>query len=370
MSESTPIQWCDTTVNPVMGCSAPCELRPTPGKLRDVAKHFFSKEFAHAKRAEVDAVVVKEMADYNASEIFQLRGEIVAGAADALAGTRLPLKELEALKNKFKCVLDEHFICYAHQLHLRRGKNIAKPYNTPNRGFAPQFEQVTKFPGRMAEYARLPDLFGKAREDKPWLNFLPRTLFVSDMADALSEEIDFEYLRKEIVDVAAGVHGRRHVWLWLTKMPKRMAEFGNWLGKAGVKWPDNLVAMTSVTSKKTVIRAEQLQKVPARFKGLSVEPLWEEVSIPLDGFQWCIIGGQSGVGPKPFDLAWATSLREQCRASGTAFFVKQLGAKPVENGAALKLKDEHGGDWNEWPGELRLREMPTGFRSIRFAAMR
>ena len=187
-----------------------------------MTKHFFSKEFADAKRAEIDSVVVKEMADYNASEIFQLREEIVLGVVDALACTRLPPKELESLKKKFKCVLDEHFICYAHQLHLRRGKNIAKPYKTPNSGFAPQFEEVTKFSGRMSEAARLPDLFMKVRADKPWLNGLPRTLFVSDMADALSEEIDFEYLRKEIVDVAASSHGRQHIWLWLTKMPRRM----------------------------------------------------------------------------------------------------------------------------------------------------
>jgi hypothetical protein len=32
MSQTTQIQWCDSTVNPTMGCSG-CELFPTPAKI-------------------------------------------------------------------------------------------------------------------------------------------------------------------------------------------------------------------------------------------------------------------------------------------------------------------------------------------------
>jgi len=55
----------------------------------------------------------------------------------------------------------------------------------------------------MAEAAMRPDLYGKVRPDKPWLDYLPRTFFVSDMADALSGEIVFGYLKQEIVDVVS-----------------------------------------------------------------------------------------------------------------------------------------------------------------------
>jgi len=185
------------------------------------------------------------------------------------------------------------------------------------------------------------------------------------MGDAMSEEIDFEYLKTEIVDVAASARGSQHIWLWLTKVPKRMAEFGRWLPSQERTWPDNLVAMTSVTSRQTVVRAKQLKAVPSRFKGLSVEPLWGQVTLPLDGIDWCIVGGQSGEAPKPFDLAWAEDLRDQCKASKTAFFVKQLGGAPEANNKRIELNDEHGGDWNEWPVQLRIREMPRGFRSLR-----
>jgi hypothetical protein len=49
-----------------------------------------------------------------------------------------------------------------------------------------------------------------------------------------------------------------------------------------------------------------------------------------------------------------------------AVFVKQLGAKPVEvqgdelftHSFWLKLHDRKGGDPDEWPADLRIREFP------------
>ena len=34
MADKTEIQWCDSAVNPVMGC-AECELLPKPGQVLD-----------------------------------------------------------------------------------------------------------------------------------------------------------------------------------------------------------------------------------------------------------------------------------------------------------------------------------------------
>lgn len=44
-----------------------------------------------------------------------------------------------------------------------------------------------------------------------------------------------------------------------------------------------------------------------------------------DGSQlhWVICGAESGPGARPFDLAWARSLRDQCAAAGVAYFFKQ-----------------------------------------------
>ncbi len=115
---------------------------------------------------------------------------------------------------------------------------------------------------------------------------------------------------------------------------------------------------------------------------------------PKSPIDWVIQGGESGPGARPFDLAWARLIRDQCRAAGVPYFLKQLGARasdPVNGlaGARLKvpeegrdmdlvlrnvlwiggalilrrLKDPHGGDMSEWPEDLRVRQFP-GFAGI------
>ena len=366
MSVHTPIQWSDGTVNAVMGCTAQCELRPTPEQARHVAVKFFQAAFAEADQTNLRNLLDDALYDCNATEIYQLRNDTIEEVVTELGA--LPTNQSK-LQKKYKEALDEVFICYSHQGTMMRASDAANPYKRTNLGYPVQFEIPTKFPGRMAMAAMQFDLYGKTRPDKPWLDYLPRSYFVSDMGDALSEEIDFDYLKTEIIDVVCSPRGRQHLWFWVTKMPRRMAEFARWLKESHqIEWPDHLVAMTTVTSKKTEVRAHQLLEVPARFRGISAEPLWSDITLPAKGIDWVIVGGQSGPGSKPFDVAWIESIKAQCQQSRAAFFVKQLGAKPVAAGKPIHLKDEHGGDWNEWPREFRIREMPAGFRNLRGAA--
>lgn len=257
--------------------------------------------------------------------------------------------------------------CYAGVLHGR--------YAGRNKGFAPTFDQVTLFPGRMAKAAAWADLTGTDRLDKPWLNGMPRVIFVSDMSDALSKAVPFEYLKAEIVDVVNSENGRRHIWMWLTKQAPRMAEFSHWLASEyGPGWPMNLWAGTSVTTQATVARMKVLREVgdgnTTRF--VSAEPLWEGVDLRdyLPWFKLVITGGASGVGARDFNIEWALSIIRQCMEAGAAVLVKQLGKKPyVEpydrkpGGKTpprfdLTLKDPKGGNWFEWPQPLRVRQFP------------
>ena len=98
---------------------------------------------------------------------------------------------------------------------------------------------------------------------------------------------------------------------------------------------------------------------------------------------WVIVGGESGPGARPFDIAWARSAVRQCRAAGVPVFVKQLGAVPMQDDASwrrdgravawlnhrnhrkvpadfvpLLLNNRKGGDPSEWPEDLRVREFP------------
>ena len=244
--------------------------------------------------------------------------------------------------------------CYAGVLHGTRGKS--------NSGFAPTFEQVTAFPGRMSKASRWSDLRGTTRPDKPWLDGYPRLIFVSDMGDSLSRNVSFDYLRDEVLEAALTTHGQRHRWLWLTKRPHRMAEFSTWLSDLGIAWPSNVWVGTSITTSSSTNRVNSLLRVgdsdTTRF--LSIEPQIAQIDLGpwFPKLDWIIQGGESGRAPRTFDVAWARQLRDSCRQYKIPYFLKQLGANPVESGARLRLRDSHGGDWDEWATDLRIRELP------------
>jgi protein gp37 len=243
-------------------------------------------------------------------------------------------------------------VCYAGVLHRRFGGVSS--------GYALHFEQVTLFPGRMERATRWPDLTGKDRPGKPWLNGMPRMIFVSDMSDALSETVQFEFLREEVVENVTSELGRRHRWLWLTKRSQRMAAFSRWLS---FDWPSNLWVATSITTQRSTSRVGHLLRVgnenTTRF--LSVEPQWEEINLErwLPSIDWVIQGGESGPKAHGFHLEWAHSLIQQCKAHRVPFFLKQLGSNVCHNRKKATFAHSHGGDWNEWPKRVRIRQFPA-----------
>jgi protein gp37 len=214
----------------------------------------------------------------------------------------------------------------------------------------------------MAEAARWSDLTGKARKDKPWLDGLPRLIFVSDMSDALSAVVPFDFLEEEIVGTVTSPNGQRHQWLWLTKRPDRMAQFSLMLQAKSVGWPKNLWAGTSITTQGTTSRIKHLLRVGDEntIRFLSVEPQRGEIDLKerLLLLDWVIQGGESGSGARPFQLDWALDLMRQCNEAGVAYFLKQLGSTVFSEGRRLLFKDRHAGDWSEWPDEMRVRQMP------------
>ena len=102
--------------------------------------------------------------------------------------------------------------------------------------------------------------------------------------------------------------------------------------------------------------------------------------------QWLVCGGESGPGARPFDVAWARSLIEQCKATGARAFIKQVGSFAVDSqwrtgtyapddkrtkaaSAALEQREgdtppnllllgKKGGDPATWPTDLSVREFP------------
>jgi protein gp37 len=345
--KKTKIQWCHSTVNPLMGCDG-CELWPGKGKFLSELTMVIIANTIALQTAQAEKTIASIIGTRETSEIYSGRVQI----ADRLA-VRFDLGK--PARDELVDVIRKNCKCYAGLLGTLRAGQA--------KGHADKFEEPMIFPGRMAEAARWGPPSPEESAPKPWLAGAGRMIFVSDMGDALSQSVPFEFLQSEIINAVDSNAGRRHLWLWLTKRPKRMADFGSQLLKAGIPWPDNLVAMASVTSSATAGRIDDLRRVPSRFKGLSCEPAFAELTPDLTGIDWVVMGGGSDVLAEPFHIEWALSLREQCRHADVSFFLKQLGRNAMFKGQPLNLVDEHGGDWAEWKTDWRTREIPQSFQT-------
>jgi protein gp37 len=117
-----------------------------------------------------------------------------------------------------------------------------------------------------------------------------------------------------------------------------------------------------------------------------------------ESLDWIVIGGESGCGARPFNVSWAAGLLEAGKAAGVPVFVKQLGSRPFIGLADMpgratvdgpterawpvaldeiehplsppvrawrpKLKHPKGGNWDEWPEWLRVREYPASAAAL------
>lgn len=373
MANKTQIQWCDSTVNPIMGCAG-CELFPRAASIltkideavsakcgdwvKDQAKETYETLIGDAYAAITEPSEHHKNA-VTTSNLYHLREKFVDAVKKDYG---------EDSAEAARRVLEEQVTCYAAKWHLRRGYSLVNPTRKTNKGFAPTFEQPTQFGGKVRDAAELSDLLGQSHPKEPWKDGLARMIFVSDMGDAFSDQKDFEFLEKDVIPAINSELGQKHIWLWVTKQPHRMAEFAEHIGG----FPDNVCVMTTLTSADAVnqMRLRDIKTVKATMRGLSIEPLWGEIKpeeLDLDRIDWVIVGGESGASKyaHPFHVEWAQTLHAHCKDKGVAFFLKQLGSNPQQNGMALKLKDAHGGDWSEWGESLHVREFPQVFHDFR-----
>jgi protein gp37 len=250
----------------------------------------------------------------------------------------------------------------------------------------------------------------------------PRRVFVNSLSDLFHDDVPDAFIR-----MVFGVMSScgQHTFQVLTKRPERMAAFfasdenslsacqaefvasehheamftpggksrlrdsraiNGTHGPGGVGdanyWPlPNVWAGASVEDRKRKGRIDVLRTVPAAVRFLSLEPLLEDLGeLDLTGIGWVIVGGESGPGSRPCDIAWVRNIVKQCQTAGVACFVKQLGAnveacdiidaadyfpgsvdlaQGTGSNARVILNDTKGGDMAEWPAGLCVREFPA-----------
>lgn len=128
-------------------------------------------------------------------------------------------------------------------------------------------------------------------------------------------------------------------WLILTKRPERIAQSlpGDW--KDG--YP-NVWLGTSIESPKYLCRADELRRIPAVVRFLSLEPLLAPIpDLNLEGIDWVVCGGESATAFRPMELDWARQIRDACARAGVAFFFKQSAGRRPETGVELDGRIHH-----------------------------
>lgn len=267
--------------------------------------------------------------------------------------------------------------CYAETLSLRY-RQTTRPWTPANAA-----ENVILKPHKLRE---------PLSNTGSWKQ--PCRVFVNSMSDLFHEAVPFAYINRVFETM---VEADRHTFQVLTKRPERMlAYFEHAADYMAIAledlqpWP-NIWLGVSIENRRFVHRADVLRRCPAAVRFISAEPLlgplvrssarcpkrrvgdgeqcirplghpgdcarsWGSTTadfgewppeLALKGIDWLIVGGESGPGHRPMRLEWVRDLRNAARASGTAFFVKQLGgARP-------------GGRLEDLPEDLRIREFPT-----------
>lgn len=304
--------------------------------------------------------------------------------------------------------------CYARQQAKRNPRVLGEWGRDGTRVAAAESQwQTVRRWNADADPANRPRVFTASFADVlEWRDTMPRDYW--DVVDdarvklfnlvAECPNLDFLFLTKRIdhwetvlnhTAAKAGVRidtpARRLIDRWLRNHPPRNV----WLG-ATVE--NNEVARE---------RVYKLGSIPSQVHFLSCEPLLSALDltrIPHDAHhgyrydalrgqlhgvitrdilaapkvQWVIVGGESGAFDKvrPFHVEWARSLVKQCTAAGVPVFVKQMGSvvhapegcfadprhsRPWGDAGRVELKlvDNHGGNPDEWPEDIRIRQFPT-----------
>jgi protein gp37 len=171
----------------------------------------------------------------------------------------------------------------------------------------------------------------------------PQIIFVNSMSDLFHEDVPLKFIQSvfEVMRQATW-----HTFQILTKRSGRLLELDSQLS-----WPSNAWMGVSVENNDYVFRAEDLRHTHALSKFLSVEPLLGPLpELSLDAIDWVIVGGESGPGSRPIEIAWVQDIRNQCQDANIPFFFKQWGGTNKKKAG----RNLDGRTWDQLPNGLNL----------------
>ncbi|MBL8797209.1 MAG: phage Gp37/Gp68 family protein [Planctomycetia bacterium] len=182
---------------------------------------------------------------------------------------------------------------------------------------------------------------------KPLRWIKSRRVFVNSMSDLFHKHVPDDY----IVDVARVMAlADWHTYQVLTKRSKRVRDLLDGKLRFAALLPNTWWGVSVENRKHGLPRIAHLRDAPASVRFLSIEPLLEDLgTLPLDGIDWVIVGGESGPGARPMAPAWVRSIQQQCKDASIPFFFKQWGgANKAKAGRTLDNRT-----FDEFPPVLR-----------------
>ena len=166
----------------------------------------------------------------------------------------------------------------------------------------------------------------------------PQMIFVNSMSDLFHRDVPLDFVLR-VFDVMRQAHW--HTFQVLTKRSERLLALDD-----AIDWPANVWMGVSIERQDYAFRIDHLRATHARVKFLSLEPLLGPLpALDLTNIDWVILGGESGPGARPLNVAWVTQVRDQCLAAGVPFFFKQWGGVRKKQMGRL-LEDR---TWDEMP---------------------
>jgi protein gp37 len=141
-----------------------------------------------------------------------------------------------------------------------------------------------------------------------------RNVFVCSMGDLFGNWVPDEWI-EAVLKMAR--ENPQWNFLFLTKVPQRMAEF---------EFPDNAWAGTTVDHQRRVRNAEQaMAKVKAGKRWASIEPMETRIEMDFSIFDWVVIGGASKSSQTPQWVpphVWVYETTIKAKAAGCAVYHK------------------------------------------------
>ena len=153
-----------------------------------------------------------------------------------------------------------------------------------------------------------------------------RMVFVNSMSDLFYCKVPTEYIR-DIAEVM--LNANWHVYQVLTKRSKRMKQLLNSkdpVFREAAQAPHIWWGVSAEDKKHGHPRIRHLQETHAAVRWISFEPLLEDITpVNLEGINWAVVGGESGVGARLMDKQSVLNIKTICNDEDIPFHFKQWG---------------------------------------------